>query len=37
MAEFRYDIVKNPEIFIETDNSLGLKDIKKFIELLLAK
>ena len=29
--------IDNPEIFIEADNNLGLKDIKNFIALLLAK
>lgn len=29
--------IDDPEIFVEADNNLGLKDIKKFIELLLAK
>ena len=27
----------DPEIFVPSDNTLGLKDIKKFIALLLAK
>ena len=38
-----YELVSNlsfmddPEIFIASDQSKGLKDIKEFIELLLAK
>ena len=31
------DFMKDPEIFVSGDRSLGVKDIKKFIELLLAK
>ena len=31
------DFMDNPKIFIPADQNLGLKDIKEFIELLLAK
>ena len=31
------DFLDNPELFIEPDDSRGIKDIKKFIELMLAK
>ena len=31
------EFMENPKIFVAADNSKGLKDIKEFIELLLAK
>lgn len=31
------DFIDDPEIFVAPDNKLGIKDIKKFIELMLAK
>ncbi len=31
------DFINNPEIFQPADNNKGIKDIKKFIELMLAK
>ncbi|MGF2565527.1 PD-(D/E)XK nuclease family protein, partial [Ralstonia pseudosolanacearum] len=31
------DFLDDPQLFIEPDDSRGIKDIKKFIELMLAK
>ena len=30
------DFIDNPEIFVPANNALGIKDIKKFVELMLA-